>query len=258
MQRKKKIVLIVLAVAVALFIMGSITRCAAKATNPSAEATQSEPEDPDQSPGGEQGSPAQETGIGSRNYSQKEQEFLDYLAASKWADPTGKITAEFTRESITEHPAGGSERSTPFQLESLEAKPNETTAVVETEGKHVALSLVLPLEGDATVSSQAFALSTEYQRISNVRCVIEGLDGEAASLVEGEREALEDALAEYCEWSLPTATSIAFTGSATIDTKANTVTLFFEPNTVKGVSVQAIYNRDSHSFNCSMASGVLQ
>ena len=140
----------------------------------------------------------------------------------------------------------------------MEAKPNETTAVVETEGRHVALSLVLPVEGDATVSSQAFSLSPEYRRVGNVQCKVEGLNDEALNLIDDQNEELDKALVEFCESKLPTATAIKFTGSATIDTKAGTVTLFFEPNAVKGVSVQVVYDRDLNSFQCSMSSGAQQ
>ena len=51
------------------------------------------------------------------------------------------------------------------------------------------------------------------------------------------------------------ATALAFTGSASIDTKASKVTLLFEPNAVKGVAVQVTYDKASRSFDCAIVTG---
>lgn len=254
MQGKRKIALVALAVALALFLAGSLARCAAKAADPGQAPEQEQAQGEARGP--EEGEPKPaDPPAETRRYDQKEQELLGYLASSKWADSTGTVTAEFSEDAVVERSAAGGERRTPFSLESVEAKPNMTMAVVEAAGEHVALTLVLPVEGDATVSSQAFSLASEYRRLGNVGCTVEGIDGEAASLVDGEKDALAKAVAAFCETSLPTSTTATFAGSARVDTKAGTVTLLFEPDAAEGVAVQAVYDRASHTFTCSMAPG---
>lgn len=254
MQSKRKIALVALAVALALFLAGSLVRCAAKAADTGEAPEQEQPQkEASESEGGRE--QASEAEVESRQYSQKERELLDYLSSSKWADSTGTVTAEFSEDAVVERSAAGGERRTPFSLESVEAKPNMTMAVVEAAGEHVALTLVLPVEGDATVSSQAFSLASEYRRLGSVGCTVEGIDGEAASLVDGEGDALAKAVAGFCETSLPTSTTATFAGSARVDTKAGTVTLLFEPDAAEGVAVQAVYDRASRTFTCSMATG---
>lgn len=253
MQKKRKIALIVLAVAAALFLVGSMARCAAKAAG-SGEAGVQTRADQGVQDGGQGGDPQAGTVSETRQYGPKEQELLDYLSSSIWADPTGTFTAEFTGDSVTERSAAGDERQTAFTLESIEAKPNLTTAVIETAGRHVTLSLTLPLEGDATVSSQAFSLAPAYERVGSVRCEIETLDDQTVSLIDGEEKELDEALASFCETTLPTATTMAFTGLASIDAKANTVTIFFEPNAIEGIAVQVVYDKASRAFSCSTVS----
>lgn len=253
MQKKRKIALIVLAVAAALFLVGSMARCAAKAAGSVEVDTQAQTEQSRQGEG-QDGDPQVQAAAETNRYSPKEQELLDYLSSSIWADPTGAFTAEFTDDSVTERSATGDERQTAFTLESVEAKPNLTTAVIEAAGKHVTLSLILPLEGNATVSSQAFSLAPAYERVGSVRCEIETLDDQTVSLIDGDEKELDEALASFCETTLPTATTMAFTGLANIDAKANTVTIFFEPNAIEGIAVQVVYDKASRAFSCSTVS----
>ena len=250
MDRKRKITLIFLAAAVALFFVGTAARCTAKigsSDEPVDQASIEEARAGDEAEGNEQPT------TDKVQYSGKERELIEYLEAAKWVDASGRVTAEFADGAITEQSVDGVAKTTEFVIETLDAKPNVSTAVIEACGEHLTLVLTLPVEGEATVSSRAFAMAQEYKKAGNHKCEVAGMDEAAAELIDGETSALTSALQSYCEASAPSVRSVTFAGTVMIDTKVGTVTLYFTPDSIDGLTLQVVYSEADRSFKCSTA-----
>ena len=247
-MRGKRAAIIAVAAAVALFTGGTAARCAAMVAAGDGAAGQQENaqergEDGQGLPDGEAAPPGA-------------QDLLARLGSAPWSDATGSIVLEFGDGTFTERRAGESEGViTEFSIESVDARPNGTTAVIEAGGEHVALSLSLPSEGAAAVESPAFKLAPSYRGSAEAAYEVNGVTEEAAALAVAAPEEVEAAVAEHCRANLPAATRAEFTGLASVDFDAGTATLYFASEFAPGVEVAAVCDGKGGIACSTMAGG---
>lgn len=173
--------------------------------------------------------------------------FTETLAASIWTANNGNDTLQFTGHTYTETVNGQPTKHT-YAVTRLE-KGSDTrgmeidTAVFETDtGTHVVHYTCQTGTGEvtdtlsATLSSgTAFQLKdTNYVRQDPVQDItVNGLNDEITTLLGG-ADTLTSELSKWCAAYYPSASTVSWTGTATIDYNENTITTAFTLSNADG------------------------
>ena len=238
MEKKTKMVLTVVAGALAIGLALSVGSCAMR----SASTTDS------QEPAAEQASGEEEQGKASNDASAYER------ACSKdWRSDKGSL--QLSKGMLIEKDSDGNLHvMTIAGIEETDAGEQSMLALTGTDEenqKAVEWTLVFDeASGAATLSCDSFKVSKTYsENVSEGSVSVSGVDEAYLGMVGGDIDPLRDALESYIAKNLPQAASASFDGEAFIDFNEKTVSATFHADDSAKTILTVVYSNGAFTVS---------